>query len=313
MSNRQRVTERISATLHFLANTGAKVSTYWLRTLAIACLLLCFVSVAQAAFPVRVRDARGEVVTVRRKPMRIVSLVPSNTEILYALGLGSRIVGVTRYCDYPPIARKKPKVGNARINPEAVVALKPDLVVAHAVLNSLVISQLEKLGLTVFAVNPCTIAEVARDIRTLGKITARPKTAEKVASALELKVKRISNSCVKRPIRRVLVVIQSNPLWVAGPKTFVDEMIRIVHAKNIAFDARPGFVTFSKELAIARNPDVIITGVRSDLVYFLRSAEWRSTNAVKHRRVYLVDSAILVRAGPRLADGLEVLAKKLDF
>lgn len=313
MGNRRTVTGRISVASPFSTNTEAKLSISWLRTLAIACFLLCFVSVAQAAFPVRVRDARGEVVTVRRKPMRIVSLAPSNTEILYALGLESRIVGVTRFCDYPPIARKKPKVGDARINPEAVVALKPDLVVAHAVLNSSVIPQLEKLGLTVFAINPCTIAEVAQDIRTLGKITARPKTAEKVASALELKVKRIAGICAKRPVRRVLVVIQSNPLWVAGPKTFVDEMIRIVHAKNVAFDARPGFVTFSKELAISRNPDVIITGVKSDLEYFLRSKEWRSTNAVKHRRVYLVDSDVLVRAGPRLADGLEVLANKLDF
>ncbi|MDH7601082.1 MAG: cobalamin-binding protein [Armatimonadota bacterium] len=285
----------------------------WLRAALVGILTLLCVCVCFAGFPLRVRDARRELVVIRRKPQRIVSLAPSNTEILYALGLGGRVVGVTKYCNYPPSAAKKPKVGDVQINTEAVVALKPDLVLAHAVLNGSVIPRLEKLGLTVFAVNPRTLAEVARDIRTIGRITARPQTAERVASKFEAAVRRISASCAKRPRRKVLVVIQSNPLWVAGPKTFVDEMIRLVHATNVAFDARPGFVTFSKELAISRNPDVIIAGVKPDADYFLKSKEWQGTNAVKHRRVYVIKSDLMTRAGPRLADGLAELAEKLNY
>jgi len=268
---------------------------------------------ASAGYPMHVKDARGRLVTIRAKPMRIVSIAPSNTEILYALGLGSRVVGVTRYCDYPPEAKKRPKVGDMTTSAEAVVALKPDLVLAHASLNDKAITRLEKLGLIVFAIDPKAIDGVIRDIRTVGRITARPKTADRVASEMERRIAEVRKQCAKRPVRNVLVVIQSSPLWAAGPKTFVDEMIRLAHAKNVAFDARPGFVTFSKELAISRNPDVIIAGVKGDADYFLKSPEWAKTNAVRHKRVFVIKSELMSRAGPRLADGLEELARRLEY
>ncbi len=109
----------------------------------------------------------------------------------------------------------------------------------------------------------------------------------------------------------MLVVIQANPLWVAGPGTFVHEMLRIANARNVAHDARPGFVTFSKELAIKRSPDVIVVGVRSDAEYLLNSAEWKNTKAVKSRRVHIVNNDLLVRPGPRLVEGLRALGTLL--
>lgn len=245
-------------------------------------------------------------------PKRIVSLAPGNTEILYALGLGDRVVGVTRYCDYPAEAQKKPKIGDMTVSAEKVLALKPDLVFAHGFLNSGAIPKLRKLGLKVLAIDPKTMAEVARDIRMVGKVTGRPKTGEKVARRIEDTIKSVKAERAKKPSRKVLVVIQSNPLWAAGPKTFVDEMIHIARAQNVARDARPGFVPFSKELAISRNPDVIITGVKSDIAYFSKSPEWRNTSAVKNKRIYVIDSDILLRAGPRLAEGLRQLAAKLN-
>lgn len=278
------------------------------------CLLiaLCIAGACYAAYPMRVKDIRGKEVLIKAKPVRIVSIAPSNTEILYALGLGDRVVGVTRYCDYPAEAKKKPKIGDMTANAEAVVALKPDLVLAHAMVNSAAIPKLEKLGLTVFAIDPKTLAEVARDIRTVGKVTGRPKTADTVAAKIENAIKSVKASRVKKPSIKVLVIVQSSPLWAAGPKTFVDEMIGIAHAKSIAFDARPGFVPFSKEAAISRNPDVIVTGLASDIDFFTKSPEWHTTNAVKNKRIYVIDSDILFRAGPRLAEGLKELAKKLD-
>ena len=284
-----------------------------LSTAAAVVLVLLVSCAAWAGYPMTVKDARGKNVTIKSKPVRIVSLAPSNTEILFAIGLKDRIVGVTSYCDYPAEAKKKPKIGDVTASSEAVVALKPDLVVAHAFLNDSAIPRLEKLGLTVFAVDPKTIAEVARDIRTIGKITARPKTAESVAEEMERVMAAVRKSCAARAVHSVLVVIQANPLWAAGPKTFVDEMIHAANAKNTAYDARPGFVTFSKELAVSRNPDVIIVGVESEKDFFLKNPIWKNTKAVKNGRVYVVDPDTLVRPGPRLASGMRSLAAKLNF
>ncbi len=280
----------------------------------VTCLLILLLSASAclAGYPMRVKDARGKVVLIKSKPVRIVSIAPSNTEILYALGLGDRVVGVTRYCDYPAQAKKKPKVGDMNSDAEAVVASKPDLVLAHAFVNSAAIPKLEKLGLTVFAIDPKTLSDVARDIRTIGKLTAKPKTADTVAATVESAMKSVKAARARKPVKKVLVVVQSNPLWAAGPKTFVDEMLSIAHAKNIASDARPGFVPFSKEAAISRNPDVIITGLASDITFFTNSPEWRGTNAVKNKRIHVINSDLLFRAGPRLAEGLRQLAGKLE-
>jgi len=292
---------------------GRRNGTAARTALWIGLLLLALPLAVHAGYPIRVKDARGKLVTIRARPKRIVSIAPNCTEILYAIGAGDRVVGVTRFCDYPPEAKKKPKIGDMNTSAEAVVALKPDLVLAHALANDSAIARLEKLGLTVFAVDPRTLAQVARDIRTIGRITARPATAERIASGMERKLAEIRRRCAKRPVRKVLVVIQSSPLWAAGPGTFVDEMIRAAHARNVAFDARAGFVTFSKELAISRNPDLIVVGVKSDADYFLKSREWRRTNAVRNGRVFVINSDLMVRAGPRLVDGLEELAKRLDY
>lgn len=259
----------------------------------------------------RVKDVRGKEILIKAKPMRIVSIAPSNTEILFALGLGDRVVGVTKYCDYPAAAKAKAKVGGMPASTEAVVGLRPDLVLAHGNLNSADIPRLEKLGLTVFAIDPKTLGEVSRDIRTIGKITGRPKSADKVAGKIDSAMKSVKASRAKKPSQKLLVVIESNPLWVAGPKTFVDEMLTIANTQNIASDARPGYVTFSKELAITRNPDVIITGLQSDIDFFTKSPEWRTTNAAKNKRIYVIKSDILLRAGPRLAEGLKELAEKV--
>lgn len=281
------------------------------KSIALTFLLSTILACSAAAYyPLKVTDARGRSIVIRSKPMRVVSLAPSNTEILCAVGLRDRLVGVTRYCNYPSWVKDKPKIGDMTVSVEAVVALKPDLVVAHAQINESAIPKLEKLGITVFAVDPKTLSQVARDIRVIGRIVARPRTAERVAARLESQVEAIRS---KPSSRRALVVIQSQPFWVAGPRTFVDEMLKLAGARNIAYDARPGFTTFSKELAVSRDPEVIIVGLKSDVDYFRRDPAWRRTGAVKNGRVYVINHDLLVRAGPRLADGLRLLSQKLRF
>ena len=109
-----------------------------------------------------------------------------------------------------------------------------------------------------------------------------------------------------------MVVIQSNPLWVAGPGTFIDEMLKLANGKNIAWDARPGFVTFSRELAISRNPSVIVVGSKSDRSFFLAGPVWKNTSAAKNNRVYIINNDLLVRPGPRLVNGLKEIARRLN-
>jgi len=204
-------------------------------------------------------------------------------------------------------------VGDVKISVEKVASLKPDLILAHATINDDVIPRLERLGMTVFAVDPRTLDQVIRDIRTVGTITSRPKTAESVAKNMEAAVAAVRSSRKGRSSKKVLAVIQANPLWAAGPRSFVDEMIEIAGAKNVAFDCRPGFNPFSKELALKRNPDVIIAGTADDVNYFLKSPLWRHTKAVKNKRVYVIDPDVLVRPGPRLAIGLRQLADRLSY
>jgi iron complex transport system substrate-binding protein len=135
-------------------------------------LLLVFLSILPSlAYPVTVVDGRGKRVTIKSAPRRIISLSPNSTEILFALGLGARVVGDTAWCNYPPAAKSKPHIGDSKISMEKVIALKPDLILAHAFVNSAYIGRLEAAGKTVIAFDPKTYGEVIADIRMVGHAT----------------------------------------------------------------------------------------------------------------------------------------------
>ena len=280
-----------------------------LRTIALITSLLLMPGVAGAVkYPLTIKDCRGKAVTISREPKRIISLAPNNTEILFAPGLDSRIVGVTRYCDYPTAAKKKPKVGGRTISAEKVISLKPDLVLAHGMLNDDAIRAIESHGLKVVAIDPKTIGQVVKDILLVGKIANREKEAACIAariSSAKALVKR-KTACMKtKP--RVLIAVQASPLWVAGPRTFVHEMIALAGGANLASDAKPGFNQFSAETAVWRNPDVIIGTAKGDKQVFTKGL-WKDTRAARAGRVYEADPDLLVRPGPRLADGILTIA-----
>lgn len=256
----------------------------------------------------RVSNPEG---TTGKLPQRIVSLTPSHTEILFALGLEDRVVGVTTWCDYPPNAKEKHKVGDMNTSLERVVALKPDLVLAHSYLNDNILRRLKALGTPVTATDPKTFEDVLSDIRLIGRATGRAEQAEKLVRSMKHTIEKVTKQCVGSKRKRVLVVIQPSPLWAGGPETFVDEMIGFANGENIAHDAKPGFNLFSTETAIARNPEVIIVGKAEEKSSIERSSLWRRTQAVRDGRVVLIDTALLVRPGPRLVQGLEQMAAAL--
>ena len=265
-------------------------------------------SLSAAKYPLTVKDCRGKAITIPHEPKRIVSLTPSNTEILFALGLDSRIVGVSKYCDYPAAAKKKPIVGDRTTSFEKVISLKPDLVLAHGKLNDQAIVGLESHKIRVFAVDPKSIGQVVKDILLIGRITNREKTASHIAgriSSAKALVKRKVLKVKSRP--KVLVAVQADPLWAAGPKTLVDETIGFAGGTNLAVDAKPGFNQFSAEAAVWRNPDIIIGTTKGDKQVFTKGL-WKNTKAAKTGRVYEINPDILL-PGPRLADGILAIAR----
>ena len=260
-------------------------------------------------YPLTIKDCRGKSITIPREPRRIVSTVPSNTEILFALGLDNQIVGVGVWDDYPLAAKKKPKVGDRTISLERLITLKPDLVVAHGNLNSDVIPSIEKYGITVVAIDPKTISQVESDIALIGRVTNREKNAsainKKLADAKSF-VQRKAAGMKSKP--KVLVAVQGEPLWAAGPNTFIDEMIALAGGVNIASDVKPGFSQFSSEAAVWRHPDIIIGTDKGDKKIFTNGL-WKNTNAARTGKVYEVDPNLLVRPGPRLAEGMLMMER----
>ncbi len=261
-------------------------------------------------FPRRITDFRGKTLVLTRRPQRIVSLTPGSTEVLFAIGAGKQVVGVTSYCDYPPEARRLPKVGDMRTNVEAVVALRPDLVMADGVLNRRFLPTLERLKLPLLVVAPQNWADVAKVIQLLGAATGNEKRAEPIVKQFQQAEReaRARAAGSARPGVLFTLNVEPLPMWVAGRKLFVDDMIRMAGGRNVAADGGENYYPLSAEAVITRNPDIVITTVPEDRLTPLREHPVLSRlKAVQANRVYSVDSNWFVRPTPRLLKGLEQL------
>lgn len=274
------------------------------------------------AFPVTITDASGEKVTLKEEPKRIVSLIPSNTEIAFALGLGGKMVGVSDNDTYPAETKDIEKVGGMEFNTEKVISLKPDLVLAHAsnALNgSEGIKQLKDAGITVLVVNDAQkFAQVYDSIKMIGKATGENEAAASIVADMQAKVKDIQEKAkaVKADERKkVLIEVQSSPeIYVAGKNTFMDEMLQIIGADNVA-GKLDSWAKVDPEAMVSSNPDVIITTsgyYDKDVVNkVLKRSGWEAVTAIKNKQVIDVQSDLVSRSGPRLAEGVEELAKAI--
>lgn len=270
----------------------------------------------QPSLPGAFTDDLGREIYLESIPQRIVSLAPSNTEVLFALGLGDRVVGVTEFCNYPEAAKAKPKIGGfSTVDIERVVALEPDLIVATTIHKETVIPALEELGLTVVALAPKTLDGVLANITLVGEVTGKNQEATRLVSALEKRIKAITDKTVavaERP--RILYLTWHDPLWTTGSGTIEDDLINKAGGENIAHDLT-GHKTIDLETVIRRNPQVIVVntghGDAKDLPFHCIKNEPRLgvTEAVVADRVYQIDADIINRPTPRMVDGLEQLAK----
>ncbi|HSA78801.1 MAG TPA: helical backbone metal receptor [Nitrospirota bacterium] len=252
-------------------------------------------------------------------PRRIVSLAPSMTEILYALGLGENIVAVTTFCDYPEEAKKKPKIGGMS-NPslEAVVSLKPDIVVMTTDGNPKEFEErLRSFKIPTYISRARRLAELPEDIRELGAALGVRGRADALADTIASGIKRLSaaprSSVDSHPSSRkkVLFIVWPEPLIVAGPGTVIDDAVTMLQYENIAATAKTAYPKYSIEEVIHQAPELLFIGKGSgmDMQAVSQGILQRlaSVPAVKNGKVCFMSDS-LYRLGPRVIKGIEELA-----
>src|SRR5262249_15154651 len=199
-------------------------------------------------------------VSVPSNPQRITSLAPNLTEILFALGLDTRITGVTSYCDFPEAAKSKEKVGDTlHPNLERIIALKPDLVLitTSSQLESIT-RQFDRLSISVFVTNPRNVRDIAASIRALGDVTGTVTRANEIADEMEKRINNIERHVMDLPKLRVLYVLQTGPLITAGRNTFINDLINLAGGVSISGEETTDYPQFSLETVVARAPEVIV-------------------------------------------------------
>lgn len=266
----------------------------------------------KAAFPVTITDDTSRTVEIAAEPQRIVSLAPANTEILFAIGAGDRVVGVTSYDDYPAEVADIAKVGDfAGPNIEAIAAAKPDLVLATTGVQADLITKLEELGATVIAVDPQNLEALYDDIAEIGQATGTTTAAEKVVSDMRSEVDKVRTEVSSAKTATVFIEIAQNPLFTVGSGTIIDELITIAGGQNIVTE--PGYVAYSTEQVVKSDPTVYMAtkGSMSDPQQLAKRAGFKSLTAVKDGRVVVLDDNLVSRPGPRIVEGLKQIAEGL--
>lgn len=279
-----------------------KKTTLILFMLACACL-------RADAFPVSITDETGRWFTFMSAPKRIISAMPSNTEILYALGAQDDIVGVTGQCNYPAEAVRKKKIGDTALNYEQIASLNPDLIVMLGDAQGKDIEKLRAFGLPVFVINPHNIDELTASIRLLGKITGRQQLAGKLVKSFADEIKKISSRSRGNKRHKVFVVLWDDPLITSGRDTFIDDLVKRAGGINIGAEGTGPYPAFSFESLLKADPDDIIIAGKSytDVERITKNQKWKQLRAVRQNRVLLIDSDIITRPSPRLVKALDLV------
>ena len=264
-----------------------------------------------------VTDETGRTVKVPLSVKRVVSLAPSLTETLYALGLQDMLVGDTDFCDYPADAMKKHKVGGA-INPnlEEVVALHPDLVLVTKGLNRLeTVNALEQMGIPAYATNPNTVQEVVSSTERLAELLGAPEAGTKLTTELENRLAALKERLKGVRLTRVLFVVWTEPLISAGQHTFVADALRHAGAVSIV-DSRQDWPQMSLEEVVHLQPEYLVfaashsEAATRDFETLAKRPGWESLEAVKNKRLAVISDAVN-RPAPRIVSAIEDLARQL--
>ncbi|MCX6657128.1 MAG: cobalamin-binding protein [Euryarchaeota archaeon] len=268
---------------------------------------------AQKKVTLSIVDDYGRTVELHGIPQRIVSVAPSPTEILFAVGAGSQVVGVDNYSDYPAEAKSLPQIGSYTLNMEVIMSLKPDLIVSSDLVPRAQLDQLEAQGVPYFIFATRTMEDVIKDLRLAGSLTGHSLEAESLVAGLQARINAVTNKTLAAGVEKVRTYIEYYPLWTYGPGSFGNDLIRLAGGINIAANASNEYPELTPEFIIAQNPQVIVytvgpmtTTTASD---FATRSGWSITFAVSHDKIYSIDDNLVSRYGPRVVDGLEQLAE----
>lgn len=267
-----------------------------------------------ATFPLTVKDGAGREVTVPKAPERIVSIAPSNTEILFALGLGPKVVAVDQYSNYPAEAKQKAQLGSyVKPDLEKIMAATPDLVLATGVHTKSIVGELETRRLTVIVLEPNDLDSVLASITLVGRVTGQESQATELVGGLRARAEAVAAKVAGAPRPRIFFEI-SPELHTVGPNSYINDLLRRAGGENIAADATTAYPQLSQELVIQRNPEVILLAhdVGGDAAAAVRTRPgWEVVSAVKQGRIATLDPDLTNRQGPRAVDGLEAIARAL--
>jgi iron complex transport system substrate-binding protein len=273
--------------------------------------------------PISLIDGLGRTVSLPAPAQKVVSLAPSNTEILFAIGAGAQVVGRDDFSDYPAQAKSLPSVGGnmGNYDVETIASLKPDLVLASELNTPELVQTVEKLGIPVYYLsNPTDLEGLYANLQTVGKLTGHEKDTETLVDSLKVRVEgitlKLAGNKVNPLVYYELDATDAAKPWTPGPGTFLTKLIKLAGGKSIGESLTSDYAQIGLETLLTQNPDIILLG---DAAYGTTPEQvaqrngWQSIKAVLDNKIYTFDDNLVSRPGPRLVDGLEILAKLLHL
>jgi iron complex transport system substrate-binding protein len=284
------------------------------------CFLFFFNPAIRGNQGLTIKDDLGNMHVLGTPPQRIISLAPNVTEILFAIGLENRIIGVTRYCNHPKKAQQKNRIGGM-VDPdlEKIIDLHPDLIIAFRGNPLRLIQRLQSLNLPVFVLEAGTTLEsVFSLIQKIGLITRQEKAAENLVANLNGGLEKLRNRLKNVRTRpKVFINLHGKGLWTCGNNSFMNDMVREAKGRNIAREAPRAWFNYNREELIHRNPDhiVILAKGEKDFLevktWFIKEAHLESVHAVQNEKISYLNEDLVTRHGPRIFEAFDQLARIL--
>lgn len=287
----------------------------------IVSMFLVSTSSAAADYPIEYTDDLGRKILIETEPERIISLAPSVTEIIYELGLESKLVAVSSVCDYPQEVSAKTEVGRIdEPNLEKIISLEPDLVITESVSRIESLERLTKLGIKNIGFKPGSINDTIDMIEDIAYLSSAESAGQKITAEMEKEYLRLQKLVAKKlennERKRVFYEIWSDPLYTAGEGTFIDSLIQAAGGYNIGREAQGSWPTYNLESLIAADPEVYISSQHSSpqgltLEDLSQKKVLREISAFKNDRIYLVNPDLVNRPSPRIIEGYKELIKAI--
>ncbi|SET32572.1 iron complex transport system substrate-binding protein [Natronincola peptidivorans] len=277
-------------------------------------------------FPREVTDGLGNKVVIEKQPEKIISAVPSHTEILFALGLEDKIIGVSEFCDYPIEALEKEEIGGYKtLNIEKIIELSPDIILVYGNGDEEAIAQIKASGITIARYEPESIEDILEAILSIGEITGMEMEAKAIVNELTERRDEVLAKVKTVDTVKVFYEIWHEPLMAAGPGSFMDELILLAGGENIAGDAEGAYPIFSIEALVERNPEVYLMPADHVVDFYNMTEEeklekinqvtirpgYTEISAVKNNRIELLEPNIVSRPGVRIIEALESVARAI--